>query len=272
MKGRICFSILRGVPRDEFPATAIDAAFELMKVPPRQSKWTDHRYDPTSTRFLYDWCGDVLTMSVLSSLVVPDCGWPLAQALMQKYGCPLMELRQQDGDHWDFELWRAGELIASFSTRVAAFDYEGVHSRPWKSGNSEAVAEMWGIPSERIHRYFVDWDALSHGSLGKEKAYESDTFCYGECDQIYDFMRAIGARSPFGSPARLEFDAPTWQTHFQRQPWIRRVIRQISVKIKGTYPDVPRHTPEERRLWKLRKAHLRVVKHDLASMLENEQD
>lgn len=272
MGGRVCFSVLRGVPLDDFPATAIDAARELMRTPPQQSKWTDHPYEPTPTKFVSLWSNDILTMSVWSSLIVPDSAWPMAQALSRKYECPWMELRQQEGDHWDFGLWRAGEPVADFSTRVAAFDYEGVQPRPWKSGDPEVVAQTWGAPLARIERYLVDWDSLPRSVLGVEKAYETDSFCYGDCDQLYDFMRAIGACAPCGHPERIEFEAPTWQTRFRRQPWIRRVIRRISVKIKGTYPDVPRQTPEQRRLWELRKANVRVVERDLSSLFKGDQD
>lgn len=249
MGGSVTFSVLRGIPQEAIPDQAIRAADEWMASPPKCSRWSDYQYEPALARVVAAWSEDVLVMMDLSTLMQP-VSWRIAQAISRIYSCPWMELRQQEGDHWDFTLWRrSGDLVADFSTRVAAFDYENARPRPWKAGGPRAVAEIWGVPLAHIKRYLVDWDALPTAAIGTEKAYESDSHCYGDCDQLHDFMRAIGAIYPYGKPDQIEFEAPSWQACYRRQPWIRRVIRSVSVKIKGRYPDMPRPSTEDRRLW-----------------------
>lgn len=104
----------------------------------------------------------------------------------------------------------------------------------------------------------MDWDSLPPGALGVEKAYADDRSPYGGRHQLEDFLRALGGADPYVGPDRIEFEAPAWKTRYRRQPWIRRVNRKASVKLRGAYPDMPRPTPESRRVSAERRRRLRI--------------
>lgn len=256
--------ILRGVPRDGFPDTLIRAAEQAMNKPPLESKWSDWRPERRMRTHSAHWFGD--------TLVIVGDAMGMAWALSRRHSCPYLWARLQEGDHWDFGLSHGERAIADFSTRVAAFDYDGVLPRPWKKGGPEAVAETLGVPLSRIERYLVDWDSLPPEALLREKAYPDDRYCYGDGDQLSDFMRAIGANDPeTPRSAWLSLQAPYWGSRYVRQPWHRRVVRQVSVWLRGTYPDRPRATPESKRIWAQRKANVRIVRVDVGDTLRSNQ-
>lgn len=138
MGSRMRVSVLRGVPRDDFPEAAIEAARKRLETRPSGSKWSDYIYEPTPTRYVASLSDGILTMA--------DDAWALAEGLSRRYARPWMELRSQEGDHWDFTLYRAGEVVADFSTRVAAFEYERESRRAVSRGLGQSPA---GRPRRR---------------------------------------------------------------------------------------------------------------------------
>lgn len=70
----------------------------------------------------------------------------------------------------------------------------------WK-GNSELFAKVWDVPVERIRHYLVNWGYrnLDDGQFTfclKGKAYSTDQFEYGNHEQFFDFLEAIGGVEP----------------------------------------------------------------------------
>lgn len=248
MSNRDRYSVIKGVtPRDA--RALIEVGIKACPgAPPNNSKWSDWQYEPQPTTFHCVACPD--------ALVLVDDAYRLAQEMAKASELPHLELRVQEGDHWDFTLLHRSEVVADFSTRVAYFDFEGGSPRPWKKGSEAAFVECWNAPATKVTPYLIDWDALTEPRLVRT----GDRFRTGDYNQVFDFMQAIGIASPYGHPDRFEVVAPMWQGGYRTQPWWRRVVRRISVKIKGTYPDVPRRTKEEEAAWERRAASVKIVK------------
>jgi len=177
-----------------------------------------------------------------------------------------MELRVQEGDHWDFTLYQAGEVVCDFSTHVGYFDADPSKPRPWKQGDSESFARVWKVSNDVIKPYLIDWGALS----GPRFVARGDKYQAGDWRQIYDFMKAIGVQPPEENPGKFSFRVPLWTDAYKPQWWWWRIIRNVSVRIKGTYPDVPPLTAEQRALWEQRRASVRIVKMDLDNGINDE--
>ena len=83
-------------------------------------------------------------------------------------------------------------------------------------------------------------------------------------------MRAIGVANPQEHPERFRFSVPLWEKDYVPQSFCRRLVRRVSVWIKGTYPDVPRLTEEEREQWRLRQESVQATRSDLTQLLEDD--
>lgn len=228
MSFRTRYSIIKGVLPAHAKEIVAEAARVLPGPRPQQSRWSDYRPVVKANRLVALACDD--------ALILADDAWRLAAEISRLADKPHLELRIQESDHWDFTLYHHGRVIADFSTRVAYFDADPLTPRPWKQGDEKAFADCWGIAPECVRPYLIDWGATPKLGL----ACESDRYPSGAWEQIFDFMRAIGVDNPVDHPASFEFEVPKWNTCFQRQPWWRRLVRALSVRIRGVYPDVPR--------------------------------
>ena len=83
-------------------------------------------------------------------------------------------------------------------------------------------------------------------------------------------MRVIGA-DPQENPERFGFSVPVWGEAYVPQSCWRRAVQRVSVWIKGTYPDVPRLTEEQREQWRLRQDSVQATRSDLKQLLEDGQ-
>ena len=253
MAERTIFSAVKNVPPSQVRAVIDQACSALPGPMPKGSKWSDWTYQIKPRPVVGLTCSD--------ALVLADDAWTLAQEISRLVSGAHLELRIQEGDHWDFSLYQHGTLVADFSTRVAYFNYRNdpYPMRPWKQGDASAFAKVWGVPLDQIAPYLIDWDALA----GPQFVRSEDQAPAGHYQQIYDFMRVIGIESPYLHPNRMEFSVPTWQSVFMRQPAWRRAVRRLSVLIKGTTPDVPRRSKAEREAWGHLAANVQLVKVEL---------
>jgi hypothetical protein len=181
---------------------------------------------------------------------------------------PTLELRVQESDHWDLTAYYRGEVVADFSTRVGYFDPDPTTPRPWKKGDAGAFCKCWNLPLEQVQPYLIDWDSRPTGKLARD----GDNWPNGDWRQVFDFMRVLKVADPGGHPVQFKFNAQGWGEAYIRQPWWRRVVRSLSVWLKGTYPDVPPLTNEQREEWRLRRGSTRLVRVDLEKLFEEHQD
>lgn len=121
---------------------------------------------------------------------------------------PWIEVRIQDGDLWDYTLFQGSEMADNFGPWPEYWeDPEEPLFAQWKArlvGHPEVLARQWDIPIEEIERYVRQWnpiddpeDEYSFRFELEGKAYPTDQYEYGDCDQFYDFIRALGGQEPF---------------------------------------------------------------------------
>ena len=74
--------------------------------------------------------------------------------------------------------------------------------RTW-SGKPDVLASLWGLPRERIERYLVNWgfkidpdDEMTFEYTLTGRAYPDDEHDYGDYEQFFDVLRALGAVDP----------------------------------------------------------------------------
>jgi len=196
MSTRTVYSIVKGVDPDRARTVIEDAAKSLPGPQRKNSKWSDWTYVVESKQMVALACPD--------ALVLADEAWRLAAEIARVLDAPHLELRVQEGDHWDFTLYHRAQVVADFSTRVSYFNSSAPAPRPWKLGNAAAFAELWILPLQRVLPYLVDWDQ----SADSRFAVEGDSFPTGDWRQIFDFMRAIGIDNPLDHPDHYEFEVP----------------------------------------------------------------
>lgn len=123
---RTVYSVVKPLP----PAAVREALDEVIAAlpgpPPRESKWSDYHYAPGSR--------ELVAVSGADSLTLSDGAWQVARAIAVPRRLLAMELRVQEGNHWDFTLYRGEEVIADFSTPVGYWDNDPASPRPWKAG------------------------------------------------------------------------------------------------------------------------------------------
>lgn len=244
------YSVIKGVDSDQVQSLINEASTVLPGKKPQQSRWSDEVW-AAGKRPMVGICSNGV-------LCIADNAWVLAFEIARRLNAVHMELRVQEGDHWDFSLYRSGAVIADFSTRVGAFNDDPDAPRPWKSGDIDAFADAWDVPVDRIAPYLIDWDAQSQ----PQWVVPGDRFQTGDWCQILDFMQAIGVTPPHGHPDRFEFEVPRWTSKYQRQPCWRRIVRRLSVWFRGAYPDAPRRTRAYRKERARLKARVHIVRHD----------
>lgn len=247
MAERNRYSLIKGIAPERSKELIARAAGSLPGPPPRESKWSDWTY-LRGTR-------SVEAVATSDTLTLFDDAWQLAVEIAKLANCPHLELRVQEGEHWDFTLFQNGAVVADFSTDVAYFNADPSAPRPWKAGNAELFAAAWKVPIDRVLPYLIDWGQQSQPTI----AVPGDRFPTHDWCQVFDFLKTLGIDDPHSHPSRFEFEIPAWKGTHITQPLWRRMVRRMSVWIKGTYPDVPRLTRAEREQWKQRR--VRIVRY-----------
>lgn len=147
------------------------------------------------------------TPAVQSVYALNDaCDWSFFTNISETLNLPVMELRIQDGSLWDYALYLGNETLDTFSTLPQYWDISDEPDEKelleW-AGKPKLIAYLWKVPLERIARYMVNWgwepdpeDPDSYRHLLDGKAYPEDESTYGECGQMFDFLRALGGMEP----------------------------------------------------------------------------
>ena len=208
MGARTIHSIVKPIAKADYAQAIQDAIVMLPGSRPRDRPQSEFGY-AESTR-------QIVGVHINDTLVLSDEAWKLAAHMAEARNLLWMELRMQEGDHWDFTLHRGTELIADFSTRVLYWNDDGKAVRPWKHGDLYAFASAWGIDPERVAPYLIDWDRprkfLDRFRRRKEvRSMPDDKYSIGDVYQIFDFMRVIDTPSPFGHDDNFVFNVPCWK-------------------------------------------------------------
>ncbi|MEM7146309.1 MAG: hypothetical protein AAF591_14325 [Verrucomicrobiota bacterium] len=117
--------------------------------------------------------------------------------------CPWIELRIQEGDHWDYTLHQASALIDRFSTSPA---YWGLSPETYR-GDAALLAGIWQIAPAKIEAYLRHWTPELY--TAKTRAYPTDAAAYGDYNQLFDFMRALDVAEPVDSIHELVLTSET---------------------------------------------------------------
>ena len=123
------------------------------------------------------------------------------QALSQlgyQLGGVWMDVRYQDGDAWDLSLMEGAEQRANHSVNPWAHETRVKYNQDHIDHRIQRVCEFWPRQGDVLRPYLLPW-RIPVTKLGrtrfvarKGKAYETDHYCYGDADQIHDFMRRFG--------------------------------------------------------------------------------
>ena len=129
------------------------------------------------------------------------------EALGKRLAIPWMELRIQEGSLWDYSLCDGGIGVDNFSTLPQYWLEDPENPDPeymnqWK-GDALVLARLWNLPVNRIDKYLVNWGYridpsdpdIFHCDL-TGKAYPTDRAPYGDYEQFFDFLRALGGTEP----------------------------------------------------------------------------
>lgn len=212
MANRNKYGLFRIGDADRFRVEASSAAENMGG----KLNWTNPAED--ERMFYYDVSGDVHTVLMafrggVSSLFRLE--------LAKRLTCPWIELRIQEGSIWDYSLYLGDELIDNFSVYpdywVGAGGGDAAYYEARK-GNPALLADVWGVPLERIERYLIQWEMRPNPGvevlvinppdpvpvpeetiaiawpLGK--AYPWDEYEYGDAYQAFDVLRALGGKHP----------------------------------------------------------------------------
>lgn len=135
---------------------------------------------------------------------------------------PWIEVRIQEGSHWDYALFSGPDLVDQFSVDPDYFCEKGDQAH--LAGDATKLAEHWGLPVAQISRYLRPWgrreideDVFNYVLSGK--AYPEDRAPYGDYEQFFDFVRALGGRYPEQEEHTIRLPVPQWAK--PRRPWWR---------------------------------------------------
>lgn len=133
-----------------------------------------------------------------------------------------IEVRIQEGSHWDYALHEGGVVVDQFSTDPDYFHEP--HDQAHLAGDAAKLAAYWRIPLVKIDRYLRPWgrrriDEDTHEYILSDKAYPEDEAGCGNCDQFFDFVRALGGRYPDQEAHTIRLPLPRWAQ--PRRPWWR---------------------------------------------------
>jgi hypothetical protein len=121
-----------------------------------------------------------------------------------RLGVPWIELRIQEGSLWDYCLYRDGLTLDTFSVCPQYWDGDATADAELKQwqGRPDVLAREWGLPVERIRNYLLNWGYRENPDSGTieferdGKAYPTDEHPYGDYEQFFDVLRALGGKEP----------------------------------------------------------------------------
>src|ERR1051325_1572662 len=189
---RLRLTILKPLPADQVHPFLAEAIASM----PGPSRGPGYAAVPA--KYFVHHSQDTLTLS--------DDACTLVHSTAARRNLLHLELRAQEGDHWDFTLERAGVIIADFSTCVKYFDDRRNPPRPWKQGSLAAFASAWGVNPDVVGPYLFDW-----GLRRKYfKVRPTDRYEAGDVNQMFDFAPLLGVQQPMAQADHLVITAPTW--------------------------------------------------------------
>lgn len=165
------------------------------------------RNDPLSEAYVSDVVGGWFETAhgVTTVMIDAPCNDVMTE-VARRLESPRILVLFQEKRFWECVLEVDGETIAFIST-VPGYWNDSSPGRLF--GSVEDFARIWQIPVAKIDKYLVDWGLvkkwneefqmmISTIKIDKIKAYEGDDFTYGQRDQGFDFIKALGG-IPFGS-------------------------------------------------------------------------
>lgn len=152
---------------------------------------------------------------------------PILTDIAKLLNATWMSVRMQEGELWDYSLYRGEAHIHTFSTYPTYWGMKRLSRQAIRNVLDELCRE-WGCSRSRVEKYLVQWKAqrpwysyafwwitwfyprplvissdhwyfrmfMLVDTIPKGKAYDSDKAKYGDCWQMMDFLRAIGAPNP----------------------------------------------------------------------------
>lgn len=143
----------------------------------------------------------------LPYIPVANADWKFFQVWRRLLACPSLELRMQEGHHWDYTLFLGDKVVDNFSTCPQYWDGKETSASfiQERKGNPQLLSSLWRIPLERIDRYIVQWgyEPDPEGEYEDDyrfvlsgRAYPTDECEYGDLYQFLDVLRALGGDYP----------------------------------------------------------------------------
>ncbi|MBB6430158.1 hypothetical protein [Algisphaera agarilytica] len=184
------------------------------------------RRSPTDLKDAPDPWIEITHQGVVHTVQMPyqSLDFQFRERLGEVLKLPWLELRIQEGHHWDYSLYLGNQHRHCFS---CAPWYWGFSAQEQKSrrGNPKELASLWDMDVTEINRYLHCWpetideddpstevspgvtvqkldleQALSPRTKPTDtRAYPGDKFTIGDYDQIFDFMSALGVHPDVGS-------------------------------------------------------------------------
>lgn len=110
---------------------------------------------------------------------------------------PWIQLRAQEGSHWDYTLLCGAQILDQFSTEPNYWESDDPYDSKYShlKGNASVLANAWELPEERVDKYLVNWEWFPDEPgprIPKVKAYASDVSAYCDVLQVDDVARALG--------------------------------------------------------------------------------
>lgn len=144
----------------------------------------------------------------VQSLYLPygACDLRLLERLGERLDAPRLELRIQEGTLWDYVLYVDTRCVDTFSTLPEYWEFPEELSDEKRldwAGQPPVLARIWQLPVATIEPYLVHWgicvdpnDSGSFHTRREGKARDADTYGYGQYDQMFDFLAALGGVEP----------------------------------------------------------------------------
>ena len=172
------------------PTTSIQEAFIV------SANYLRERFEGIATKSNYFWAAEKDGVATVGAI---DPFSPLAIQISKDCNCPMLGLMLQEKSFWEYELRSRGHTVDLFSTQPDAWDEP--HGPEWK-GNPSLLAELWGIPKERIEKYLTQWKKrwCKWPYRNSPRAYPTDKCPYGSLCQAFDFVTALGGAPPETGP------------------------------------------------------------------------
>lgn len=114
-------------------------------------------------------------------------------------GCIWMDVRYQDGDWWDISVYEGAEHLCTHSVNPWAHERRVNYSQEHIDWRIDRVCKLWPVPGKRMRPYLLLWRepvrrlGCTRYVARKGKAYPTDSYSYGNADQIHDFLRLFGS-------------------------------------------------------------------------------